>query len=793
MLSHKIKGCTIAVAVSVPAAVIVSLIVYYSGFYMQGDGIYAQLYKLDVIADYMREGVWYPLFAERWYNGYEIFRYTPPTCYLLIYVLTTLFRVDIHVGISLFYGILAFLSYMGFFMFGIRRHRMTAAFLTGTAFLLLPSTIEIAAFQASFGILLGLALLPLLIFFLFDFVEWQNRLALLPYTGMICLLVLSDYVLAIAVGAVLIVYLVLHVLTVRSWRFEITILADTCLTYLTMAICLYPALSGGMLTIEHSLRGNRGLSVGGAMIGVSLLGLAVSDRSRAAGFLLAAAGSLLSLDAVSPVLRLVPFPVLQGAYWYLIPVTVFCLVMLLYWKRLRFVWLAVLLGVCVAGSIPEIARMQDGSGQVKEDEAKIKTYLLQEAAEAADNRVALLDNTALGDFPHWYFAAQGVDSMFGWDFENALTVRNQMCVNEALADGFYDYMFNRLLLYGNDVVLLLKETTPGEDDYEAMLLAAQRRGYYVRKENAKAVVLKSGAVDGRYGVISEYEDLAIGKNASYIAYIYPSFGLGRSDCLEDYTLEELSRYRKLYLSGFSYEDKEKAETLLAELSDRGVEIYIDMQYIPENRLTGKNEFMDVYAQFVQFTEVFPVLQNENGNQFKLDFKTKDYELWNTVYLSGCSTVLKETAYEKNRHLVYLGRGEKENITFMGLNLVYYYLTTHNRDLKRFLDEAMQLTSTELPGAEIVPVEIERKPSELLVRTQRDGVNSGIAALETLVPDRMVTAQESLWVVNHGETVFRMEYPGYGIGVFLSIVGLIGLGLLWITTYVVLDHKVVETR
>lgn len=793
MVLHKIKGCTVAAAVSVLAAGIVSLIAYYSGFYMQGDGIYAQLYKLDVISDCMKEGVWYPLFAEHWYNGYEIFRYMPPTCYILIHALTVLFHTDIHVGISVFYGILAFLSYLGFFMFGIRQQRMAAAFLTGTAFLLLPSTIEVAAFQASFGIMLGLSLLPLLLFFLFDFIEWRNRLALLPYTGMVCLLVLSDYVLAVAVGIVLFVYLVIHVLVVRSWRFELTILADTCLAYLMMGMCLYPALSGGMLTIEHSLRGSQSLSVGGAMIGVALLGLAVSDRSRAAGFLLAAAGSLLSLDAVSPVLRLVPFPVLRGTYWYLLPVTVFCLVMLLYWKKLRLVCLVVLLGVCVSGSVSRIAQMRDGAETVREDEETIRTYLLQEAAEAADNRVALLDNTALGDFPHWYFAAHDVDSMFGWDFENALTVRSQMRVNEALADEFYDYMFNRLLLYGNDVVLILKEAIPEEDAYRSMLLAAERSGYYVRKENAKAVVLKAGAVDASYGVIAEYENLAIGKNAAYIAYIYPSFGLGKSDCLEDYTLEELSRYRKLYLSGFSYKDKEKAEALCEELSDKGVEIYIDMQYIPENKLTGKNEFMGVYAQFVQFTEAFPVLENENGNQFKLDFKTKDYELWNTVYLSGCSTILKETAYERNRHLVYLGRGEKQNITFMGLNLVYYYLTTHNRDLKRFLDEAMQLTSSHLPSAEIVPVEIERTPKQLLARTQYDGVNSGIAALETFVPDRMISVQEDLWVINRGETVFRMERPGHGPGVFLSIVGLIGLGLLWITTYVVLDHKIEEAE
>ena len=50
-----------------------------------------------------------------------------------------------------------------------------------------------------------------------------------------------------------------------------------------------------------------------------------------------------------------------------------------------------------------------------------------------------MDNKKLGIMPHWYIALQGVNSVFGGDSANALTARNLASLNEAFADGFYDY------------------------------------------------------------------------------------------------------------------------------------------------------------------------------------------------------------------------------------------------------------------------------------------------------------------------------------------------------------------
>lgn len=775
-----------AVICSAGIAACIGFLLYHTGIYLQGSAIYAQLYKLDEVMDSMQQGTLFPLYARHWYNGYEIFRYSPPAAYLCIGMISRMFRADIHTSICIFYGITAFVAQMGFFLFGIRQKKMAAAFLTGTAFFFLPSTVSTAVLQGSFDIVMCMGMLPVLLFFVYDFVRWKNRLAMLPFSILFCLFTLTNYIMAIAFGLVLLLSLFLYALAVKSWKFTMAAAGNLLLLYAVTGYFLYPALSGGLLTRSYSLQGNWELPTGISFLVITVLGLLTANRTRMAGFLLTMTGILLSLPFAEPVMKLVPSVVLQKTYWYLLILTVILMVTLLCWERLRFVFLLLMLGAMVGENVPAMTALRDGTAVLEQDREMVEEYLLEEAASCTDNRLALMDQTTLGAFPHWYFTRQGIDTMYGWDFENALTVWNQMYLNEAFADGFYDYMFDRLLLYGNDVAVVLKELLPEEGSYNTLLAAASRNGYTVRTENDHAVVFKAEAVTGSYGILTRYKNLAIGDNASYIAYIYPSFGYGRSNCLEDYTVEELQRYHKLYLSGFTYREKEKAENMLKELSRKGTEIYIDMQHIPVNALTGKNEFMGTYAQYVQFTEDFPVLQNDNGNQFKLDFKAGGYGVWDTVYVSGCEEVLKETVYDNKSHLTYLGRNNDPNVTFMGFNLVYYYLITHNQDLYRFINEAMGLSSEDLHQPVIVPVTVDREPSQITVHTQEDGVNCNIACVDTLQPDRIVSTQENLWVVNQGDTVFRIAGTGRTEGIILTVLGCIAMGILWISIYVLLD-------
>ncbi len=786
-VAHRASNYITSVILSIVIAACVGFFLYVSGLYLHGDAVYAQLYKLDQVAAAMREGALFPLYAENWYNGYEIFRYSPPTVYVIIVMISGIFGADFHISICIFYGIMAFVSMMGFFLFGVKQRKIVAAFFAGTAFLLLPSTFTAVVLEGSLDVVMGLALIPGILYFLYSFILWKNRLAILPFSVMMCLLVLSHYILAIAFGGVLAVYLIFYGMAVKEWKFETAAIGDILLLYVVMGYFLYPALSGGLLTRPHSSQWDVELSLGIPILAIAILGLITTDRKRFAGFFLTIIFCVLSFSVMEPVRKLISSPTLQRSYWYLISITAVLLFTLLLWDRLRMLFLLIALCVMVGDGIPLILSLQEGEYALQDSEALIDDYLLADAVSWTDNRIALMDMATLGAFPQWYFSRQGVDSMFGWDYENALTMRNQTSLNEAFFDGFYDYMFDRLLLYGNDTAVILKSLLE-QGAYENLTAAAGRNGYEVVAENENVIVFKETAVESAYGVITNYENLAIGESAYYISYIYPSFGSGASDCIDDYTIEELSKYHKLYLSGFTYRDKEKAENMLKELSVKGTEVYIDMQHIPINAVTGKNEFMGAYAQFVQFFEDFPVLENDNGNQFKLDFQAGRYSVWDTVYVSGCEDVIKETAYEDKSHLVYWGQNHDPNVTFMGFNLVYYYLTTHNQDLKRFLDEAMALSSEDLPQPVIAPLQVERDVSRIIVRAQDDHVNCNIAGVDALESDRIIAMQENLFVVNQGDTTLRIVQAGHGEGMFLSILGIVILGIMWIAIYVLLEDN-----
>lgn len=764
---------------------------YMTGAYLGGREFYGQLFALDAIKDAVQNGRLYPIYAGSWYRGYEIFRSSSPAPYILTAGLIQAVG-EPHTGICLFYAVCTFVAMLGFFGFGIYHKRMAGAAVTGAAYLLLPTTVAVALLQASFAIVMGLAILPGLFYCLYRFLVCKNRLFLGYFSILLAGLILSHYALAFVFGIFALLYALLTAVLSRDFRFAAAFFADIILTYAAMGFFLYPALSAGVLSRESVVSGWE-LPFGGILLGAGLLGLFTADKKRFTGFFLCTAGAALSFAAALPVLRLLPYAALRSPFWYLLFASVICLITLLSWQRLRFFWLFALLAALTMPGIRQLWGMENGEAALMKVRMLAEDYFLPEAAAMTGSRAALLDDSELGAFPQWYFAARGVDSLTGWDMEGAEMIREQSCLEEAFTDGFYGYLFDRLRLYGNDVVIVPKERLTEKGALAAMKTAAQQCGYEALFENTKAVLFKESGIESRYGVITQYKNLAIGDHASYIAYIYPDFGLGNSYCLEDYTVEELAGYEVLYLSGFTYRDQKQAENLLRALADKGVRIFIDMQHIPVNALTGKNEFMGVYAQTVQFTDRFPILQNENGSEFKLDEQIEGIKTWNTVYISGCSEVLKETSYDGRRHLVYLGQNGSPQITFMGLNLVYYYLSTHDADLLRFLNETLLLSPGELPMAELAEVEKEENQDVLILRTDKDHVNSGAAAAACLAPDRILHIQDGMWVIDSGETTFEILPADRTKGVITSILGIVLLGILWISVYVLLEDETVASE
>ena len=91
-------------------------------------------------------------------------------------------------------------------------------------------------------------------------------------------------------------------------------------------------------------------------------------------------------------------------------------------------------------------------------------------------------------------------------------------------------------------------------------------------------------------------------------------------------------------------------------------------------------------------------------------------------------------------------------------------------------------------AELAEVENEEKQDMLVLHTDKDHVNSGVAVAACLTPDRILHIQDGMWVIDSGETTFEILPADRTGGVITSILGIVLLGILWISVYVLLEDE-----
>lgn len=807
------------ISISVIIAALFSVCLLYTNNYPKGSDVYGHLFKTNVLYHAILEGEWYPIYTPYWYNGIELFRYWPPLSYYVLAGFQFLCKGNILTAYTIFGGFCYFLSMMGWMGFGIREKRLSFSFLAGTIFFLFPDSLRVFFSEGNVPRIFIAALLPLLFYCMWEFIEYRRKKAIFPFLVILCAITFTHIMISAMVGISLFLFCLIHALVHKEWKYQSALIGGAILSYPVMGIFLLPGLMGGLTgqSSEASVQtiGNwaqkASLSLnpfyrlesmdyfyfGLSIFVILILGLIAANKKTVTGFVAALCIFISTTTAFTAVVRLLP---LRQVWWMqrFIPMALcFFVISLICWKQLKKEVILLFMLCMLIDIIPSVNGFfayKAGEPEVLQEEMA-RENLLAEAVSLTQNRVAILDNSLMGSFPSYYFSKnmddKSIPYTFGWAYQGAATIRNIVSINEAIEFGFAEYAFDRLVELGNDVVILSKKHLNIQDeDRDWIIRAANQCGYVIVDENADNILfrLEGTPENGTFGTVSSYENLTIGETGQYICYMFPNFYSGPSNCIEDYSLAELCRYKKIYLSGFTYRNKEQAEALLSGASANGVEIFVDMQHIPTNKLTGKTEFLGVYAQFIQFTEKFPIMENNNGSQFKLDFKTPGYDVWNTVYVSGMENVMKATAYGDKTNLAYWGYDKDPNIKFMGFNPIYYYINTQNSDLLIFLQEMMGETAGELSERKIYPIDVEYEYDEIRIHSGYEGVNTGIAALECFVPNRILSTEGNLFVVGEGETVLRVEYTQKRLGTLVSIAGSIVLVLYIIFIFVWLDER-----
>ncbi|MBO4450616.1 MAG: hypothetical protein J5777_08510, partial [Clostridiales bacterium] len=320
-----------------------------------------------------------------------------------------------------------------------------------------------------------------------------------------------------------------------------------------------------------------------------------------------------------------------------------------------------------------------------------------------------------------------------------------------------------------DTVLIKKDAPQffpyNEDDADKAAIAA---GYEKTYDEGRFAVFTLKDVTGSFGTVSKYKGLAIGNGAYYISMMFPSIEEAPDVYIDEYTVEELSGYPVIYLDGFKYHDVDKAEDIIRQVSKNGTKVYILADGIPANKKSHTNRFLGVEAQSIEFDNGYPTLHTKKIGTYEPPLFPDEYRQWKTVYMNGLtevegwSEILGET-------LPFYGKGENENIIFVGYNLTYYFAITKDGNIGALLSGIVETSTEELPERKIVPLNITYDKKKITVDSPEDNVNTSLAVHDIFKGN--FTERNRLVFVNKGKTEIGMHYPYLVQGILMSVLGL----------------------
>jgi uncharacterized membrane protein len=448
----------------------------------------------------------------------------------------------------------------------------------------------------------------------------------------------------------------------------------------------------------------------------------------------------------------------------------------LMWKQLKK-WMVALLTILLlidcSTSIQYI--YQPGQERIVDVQASLderaQNLLITEAKDITKQRLAIMDLSKYGAFAPYYVAGVGkkVNYTFGAGWEGSSTASNIVNLNAATENGWYVYLFDRALGLGNDTVLVpIGNLKNQSNDVDIVINEAKLSGYELVQQNSTSLLFHRETQD-QFGVITEYKNLAIGKSASGIAMIFPSFEEGTKQNINEYTFEELIKYETIYLSGFTYDNQEKAEELLLRLSENGVNVYIDMNAVPMDKVKKQMELFDVKAQTISFTDALPEFEYQGTQYQGLDFAYGTGD-WNTVYLIGLEQAMG-TASVTKKDIPYIGTSKNDHLHFIGLNILYYVQTTKDAEISKLAETIFGIDRTALPTRNLVPISIKTTNNQIEIHSNYDNVSTTIAQKDIFSSDETYRIKDNLIMVDQGSTIINLSYPHVVKGIMVTILGL----------------------
>lgn len=780
----------IASLILLGSAILLGLVLRQKGYYASGCDAWGHLFKGDLMYKSLKQGQFYPLYTPLWYNGLQPYRYWAPFPYYLLALLEYI-GGGIDKAYYLFAVLSLFVGGLPWVIWGKQEEKIGVGLCLAVAWFFMPENTRVFFCEGNIPRMVTAIIIPWLVLFIKEFVEKEKDGAVTGIVICMSLITLSHVMIAAMMGIGTFLFLVFFMIKHHKYLRSMIALVGMVIAIILTGIWLIPALSGGLVgmnqeassSVMASLSYDLSISLnpmnrihgivdtfyyGLSVVIISIIGILLSKKNDRSGYITALLILAMTMTAFVPILSKLPLSQLLWMMRFATIAYAFFFWSLLEWRTIRKYFSVILLLILVADCIPSLnldryyTQMEGKAGEE-----------IEIAKSITKQRVALLDLSTYGSYAS-YELCEGEDTVsyaYGWAWQGAATAPNIVLINTAVEKGYYLFAFSRTLQLGCDTVLIPKNIIENADKNPSEVIkAAKTCGYKLYKETEEMYVFHRDLPENFY-VRTQYEGIGIGSYANTIQLKYPNFTYGTETDIDHYSFEELSKYKVVFLSGFTYENKEAAQSLTQQLAKAGVKVVIDATHLPVDKTTRRMTFMGVTAEDITFTNQYPTLVYKRQQVIPEPF-AEGYETWHTKYIEGVKKPIGESEFAGQK-MTFLGTSDNENIIWIGFNLYFHGLETEDTNVLGILSDVMGMPCDEVPQGAIGPMTITYDRDQIIIDKQgNESVNTTLAYQDNFSSEQEIVNHDHLLYVTSPHTVIQLTYPHFKLGLITSLVGLI---------------------
>ncbi len=714
--------------------------------------VYIHLGKARYLLTQLKNGVLSPIYMKSWYDGYMMFMHSEPLTYYTLALMGYIFNSDMMLGYAATLSIIFAFTVSGFTFLGRVYDKAFIGFISGILWFTMPEISRHYIITGDIKVLVALAFLPFCFAYIAKYFQNRGRFMPLKIITSMWLIVLADLSIAIIVFIGFLTIFTIKVFYTKQDRKLIMTVGCVIMSVGLSAGWLYSAYRNG--SIPEFYTNNNGYYIGATLF-VILVGCIFFAYQQLRTYAIAA--------IIVGLLALYKLPVVV-IIMYIAIIFIF-----LEWKKCdRKVILALLLIIGMSNVYRLQANVSTKDNSLYVENEKIKTAV-EKAGVVTNDNLLYLDIDKEATYPGYYMVDKNKDIVFSNKSSmkyNVITDNIQMLKYAVYAKRF-DYIFDRSLEMGCDTILFnLKGLIITQQDNEKLNISCKKFGYdlVAGSINEKYLIFHKD-INRKMGNITKYQGIAIGKSSRNVSLIYPYFENGMSDSLDDYSVKRLSKYKKIYLSGFKYKKLKDAEKKVRTLAKKGIDIYVDMDGIPADPLTNRQKFLDVTAQTVSFKENFPEFTYKTRKIVPKKFY-KEYSEWNTVYIENVDKV-EGYCMAAGRTLPYAGT-KMERVHFMGLNILYHVIEANDVSIQFIVDDFFNLEEGTSPVRRQKNLNIKYKYDRIEIDSRYGNMIAPISYQRVFRGNKKIRNVNNMLMVKKGKTVLTFDYKNFYIGVGISI-------------------------